>query len=119
MVEEGVGLIGEALTYAETSEDRWCTAELHRLRGELLLLAGSQSQEVEDCYRLTLTVARAQGARLWELRGAVGLARLWRDQSKRKEARDLLAPVYAWFTEGLDIPDLKEAGALLAELGRS
>ena len=119
LVEEGIGLIVEALTYAESSEDRWCAAELHRLRGELLLLAGSASQEIEECYRRALTIARGQGARLWELRAAVGLARLWRGESKLTEARDLLAPVYDWFTEGLDTPDLKEAEALLEELCRS
>ncbi|MBV8095684.1 MAG: hypothetical protein JO110_21140 [Acetobacteraceae bacterium] len=82
-------------------------------------LAGSQSQEVEACYLQALTIARGQGARLWELRAATGLARLWHDEGKVTEARDLLAPIYGWFTEGFDTPDLKEAKALLDELCRS
>jgi predicted ATPase len=70
----------------------------------------------EDCYRHALDVARRQSAKLWELRAAMSMARLWRDQGKRDEARDLLAPVYGWFTEGFDTLDLKEAKALLEEL---
>ena len=71
----------------------------------------------EDSYRRALAVARRQSAKFWELRAAISLARLWRDQGKRAEARDLLAPIYEWFTEGFDTPVLQEAKALLDELG--
>jgi predicted ATPase len=74
------------------------------------------SQEAEPCFQRALAVAREQEAKLWELRAAMSMARLWRDQGKRDEARDLLAPVYGWFTEGFDTRDLKEAKGLLEEL---
>jgi predicted ATPase len=75
------------------------------------------AEAAEELYRKALSTAQEQQAKLWELRAAVSLARLWRDQNRRAEARDLLAPVYGWFTEGFDTPDLKEAKALLDELG--
>jgi predicted ATPase len=80
------------------------------------LLRRGNSEAAEELYRKALSIAREQGAKLWELRAAVSLARLRRDQDRRAEARDLLAPVYSWFTEGFDTPDLKEAKALLDEL---
>ena len=92
-------------------------AEIHRLRGELTgRLPYSDPAEAEDSFRTALAIAREQGTRGYELRAAVSLARLRRDQGRRTEARDLLAPVYGWFTEGFDTPDLKEAKALLDEL---
>jgi predicted ATPase len=87
-------------------------AEMHRLR-RTLLLSMNEHAEAEKSYREALSVAQRQSAKFWELRAATSLARLWRDQGKRDEARDLLAPVYGWFTEGFDTFDLKEAKALL------
>ena len=90
-------------------------AELNRHKGQLLLRQGD-SEAAEELYRKALSIAQEQEAKLWELRAAVSLARLRRDQGRHTEARDLLAPVYGWFTEGFDTPDLKEAKALLDEL---
>ena len=95
--------------------ERWLVAELYRHKGQLLLRQG-QSEAAEELYRKALSIAEEQGAKLWELRAAMSLARLRRDQGRPAEARDLLAPIYGWFTEGFDTPDLKEAKALLDEL---
>jgi len=92
-------------------------ADLHRQKGQLLLRQG-HSEAAEQLYCKALSIAREQQAKLWELRAAVCLARLRRDQGRHAEARELLAPVYSWFTEGFDTQDLKEAKALLEELGR-
>ena len=92
--------------------ERWLEPELNRHKSQLLLRQG-HSEAAEELYRKALTIAQEQGAKLWELRAAVSLSRLWRDQGRRGEARDLLAPVYGWFTEGFDTLDLKEARALL------
>ena len=89
-------------------------AELHRLRGELLLGSGRQS-DAKEALGLALSIARRQQPRMWELRAA-SLARVHRDRGRHAEARDLIAPVYGWFTEGFDTPDLKETKALLTEL---
>ena len=89
---------------------------MHRAEGELRRLAGAPTREVEACFAAALAVARQQAARSFELRAATSLARLRRDQGRRGEARDLLAPVYGWFTEGFDTPDLRDAEALLDEL---
>jgi class 3 adenylate cyclase/tetratricopeptide (TPR) repeat protein len=110
-----LGRLTEAVGLVEKTQERWCEAELHRLKGELLKADG-QSDHVESCFFDALAVARPQSAKTWELRAATSLARLWRDQGKRDEARDLLAPVYGWFTEGFDTLDLKEAKALLEQL---
>jgi predicted ATPase len=88
---------------------------MHRVRGTLLL-SMHEHAAAEDSYRHALTVARRQSAKFWELRAALDLARLWRDQNKRTEARDLLSPIYAWFSEGLDTADLQDAKALLDQL---
>jgi len=103
------------LDLAEHTGDRWYEAELHHLRGELLISEGNR-EGAEACFRKALAIARHQAARLLELRAASSLARLWREQRKRDAARDLLAPIYGWFTEGFDTPVLKEAKALLDEL---
>ncbi len=93
-------------------------AERLRHQGEvLLLLPEPERAGAEACFRRAIEIARGQGARWWELRAAVDLARLWRDQGRCAEARDLLAPIYGWFTEGFDTPDLQEVKALLDELG--
>ena len=99
----------------ETTQDRWAEAEMHRMRGTLLLSMHKHAA-AEESYRHALAMARQQSAKFWELRAALNLAQLWRDQGKRHEARELLAPVYGWFTEGFDTRDLKEARALLDEL---
>jgi predicted ATPase len=101
----------------ERSGERWFEAELHRRKAEILLqLSNGNGVEADMCLRKAIAVAQEQGAKLWELRAATSLARLWCDQSRRAEAHDLLAPVYDWFTEGFDTADLKDARALLDEL---
>ena len=114
-IEESLVLLDDALQLSERTGEHWFAAELHRHKGRLLLRQG-QVDAAEGLYRKALSIAREQEAKLWELRAAMSLALLWRDQSRRAEARDLLAPVYRWFTEGFDTPDLKEAKALLDEL---
>jgi predicted ATPase len=104
----------EALARVERTGERWFEAELHRLKGELLLI-GNQAG-AEACFQRALTVARAQTVRAWELRAATSLARLWAEHGERQKALDLLAPVYGWFTEGFDTADLKDAKELLDEL---
>ena len=114
-VEEAVTLLDDALQIVERTGERWFAAELNRHKGQLLLRQG-HSEAAEELYRKALSIAEEQEAKLWELRAAMSLARLRRDQGRRGEARDLLAPVYGWFTEGFDTADLKEAKALLDEL---
>ena len=114
-IEEALTLLDDALQIVERTGERWFAAELNRHKGQLLLRQG-HSEAAEELYRKALSIAEEQEAKLWELRAAVSLARLRRDQGRRAEARDLLAPVYGWFTEGFDTPDLKEAKALLDEL---
>ncbi len=98
--------------------ERWCEAEIHRRAGELALASlRPETMKAEHLYSRALAVARQQQAKSWELRAAMSLARLWRDQGKPRQARELLAPVYGWFTEGFDTLDLREAKALLGELG--
>jgi predicted ATPase len=114
-VEEGLALLDDALQIVENTGERWFAADLNRRKGQLLLRQG-HTDAAEELYREALTIAREQEAKLWELRAAASLARLRRDEGRHAEARDLLAPVYGWFTEGFDTPDLKEAKALLDEL---
>jgi predicted ATPase len=112
---EGLEQLDEAARQIdETSESR-VEAELHRVRGELLVRVGDPVAAMASFYQ-AITVARRQNARLWELLAAASLARLWRDQGKRREAHDLLAPVYGWFTEGFDTPVLQDAKELLDQL---
>jgi predicted ATPase len=101
----------------DTTEERFYAAELYRLKGALLLQqAIPDAAQAEACFQQALDVARQQQAKSWELRAATSLARLWQSQGKRQEASDLLAPVYAWFTEGFDTADLQEAKVLLDAL---
>jgi class 3 adenylate cyclase/predicted ATPase len=110
--------IGEAMAAVETAKERWCEAEVNRIAGEIALLSPEPDvAKAEAYFERALAVAREQHAKSWELRAAMSMVRLWRDQGKRDEARDLLAPVYTWFTEGFDTLDLKEAEALLDALG--
>jgi class 3 adenylate cyclase/predicted ATPase len=111
--------IGEAINAAETTKERIWEAEINRIAGEIALNSPEpQTAEAQSYFARALAVARHQKAKSWELRAAMSMARLWRDQGKRAEARDLLAPVYGWFTEGFDTRDLKEAKALLEELAK-
>jgi predicted ATPase len=115
--EEGLRVLAEALTMAKNWEEGNYGAELYRLKGELLLRqATGSSGEAETCFWQALDLARCQQAKSLELRAAVSLSRLWRHQGKQAEAHALLAPIYGWFTEGFDTPDLQEAKALLGEL---
>jgi class 3 adenylate cyclase/predicted ATPase len=114
-VEEALTLVDEALQIGERTGERWVEAELYRHKGQMLLRQG-YNEAAEELYRKSLGIAAEQDAKLWELRAAASLARLRRDQGRRVEARDLLAPVYGWFTEGFGTPDLKEARTLLEEL---
>jgi predicted ATPase len=109
--------VGEAITLIETSNERWCEAEVHRAAGEIeLKLSKPDEAKAQGYFQHALEVARQQQAKSWELRAAMSLARLWRDKGKVQQAHELLAPVYGWFTEGFDTRDLKEAKALLEEL---
>jgi len=109
--------IGEAMTTVETTNERWFEAYTHHIAGEIALMSPEpDAAKAEAYFERALAVARKQQAKSWELRAAMGLARLKRDQGKRDEAHDLLAPVYGWFTEGFDTLDLKEAKTLLDEL---
>jgi class 3 adenylate cyclase/predicted ATPase len=115
-VEETSTLLDEALQIVQGTGEHWFAAELYRHKGRLMLRQGHPG-DAEEHYRKALSIAAEQGAKLWELRAAVSIARLGRDQGRCCEARDFLAPVYGWFTEGFETPDLREANALLDELG--
>ena len=113
----GLTVLTEALALVDTTGERWYEPELYRLKGALLLQQhGDHQAEAERCFHHALEIARHQQAKSFELRTATSLSRLWQQQGKRVEARDLLAPVYGWFTEGFDTPDLQEAQALLDAL---
>ena len=101
----------------ETTKERWFEAEVYRTAGEIALKSlEPDAAKAEGYFERALTIARSQQAKSWELRAAMSMARLWRDQGKVQQARELLAPVYGWFTEGFDTLDLKEAKVLLDEL---
>jgi class 3 adenylate cyclase/predicted ATPase len=117
-IKDGLQALAEAHTLVEQHDERWWEAEVHRLRGVLLLRQTlTQPEEAEACFQQALDVTRRQQAKSLELRAAMSLSRLWQQQGKRTEARELLAPIYGWFTEGFDTADLQEAKALLEELG--
>src|SRR5216683_917790 len=113
--EEGLRRLDEVARLVETTQELWIESEMHRVRGELLAASGNRAA-AEEAFCRAVDVARRQSAKLWEMRAATSLARLRCDQGRRTEARDLLAPMYGWFTEGFDTPDLKEAKALLEQL---
>ncbi len=122
-IEAGLTTVAEALAFVERTEGRYYEAELYRLQGELTLQESkveSQRSQVEEeaeaCFQKAIAIAQKQEAKSWELRAATSLARLWQQQGKTAEARELLAPVYNWFTEGFDTEDLKDAKALLSAL---
>ena len=115
--DDAARCIGEAITAVNTTGETWCEAEVYRMAGEIALLSPEPDiAKAEEYFDRALEVARKQQAKSWELRAAMSIARLWRDQGKRQQARELLAPVYGWFTEGFDTLDLKEAKVLLDEL---
>ena len=116
-VAEGLRLLAESLVALEASGQGDLLAEAYRLKGEFLLRqALPDASQAEACFQQALAVARHQQAKSWELRVALSLSRLWQRQGKRTEARELLAPLYGWFTEGFDTADLQEAKALLTAL---
>jgi predicted ATPase len=112
---EGLDYLAEAAQIIEITEERRDEAEVHRVRGDLLDATGDRDS-AERAYDRAITVSRRQNAKLFELRASTSLARLWRDQGRLREAHELLAPIYNWFTEGFDAPPLVEAKALLDEL---
>jgi tetratricopeptide (TPR) repeat protein len=113
--EEGLRRLAEAAEIAEATQDRWAKAELCRVRGDLLLATG-KALEAENSFRQALSVARRQNGRLWELRVAVSLARLWHSEGRNEEPRTLLQPIYGWFTTAVRTPDLEDAQELLGRL---
>jgi predicted ATPase len=114
-LQEGQKCLVEAAQLVEMTQERSGESELHRLRGDMMNARGDQAA-AEQNYHRALAVAERQGAKTLGLRAATTLARLWRDQGKCTEARDLLVPTYGWFTEGFDTPVLRDAGALLDQL---
>jgi predicted ATPase len=115
--DDATHCLGEAMTLVEATKQRWYEAEVNRIAGELALLPPEPDMAKAEAYfERALAVARKQQAKSWELRAAMSMARLWRDQGKRQQACGLLASVYGWFTEGFETRDLKEAKALLDEL---
>jgi DNA-binding SARP family transcriptional activator len=115
--DAGLAVVEEALSLGRETNERWWDAELHRLRAELLLAGGAEVAEAEAALRRALEIARGQQAKSLELRAARALAGVWAESGRTTEARDLLAPVYSSFTEGLETPDLEVARALLSGLG--
>jgi predicted ATPase len=110
--------IGEATMAVDTTKEKWCEADIHRTAGQIVLRSPERdATTAQKHFERTLDIARAQQAKSWELSAAMSLARLWREHGKVQQARELLAPVYGWFTEGFDTRDLKEAKALLEEWG--
>jgi predicted ATPase len=115
--QEGLRVLAEAQEEMNKTDEQWYKAELHRLKGELLLLQSSDNHtEAETSFHQAITIARHQQAKFWELRATTSLARLWQSQDKRQDAYDLLAPVYEWFSEGFDTADFMDAKQLLAKL---
>jgi predicted ATPase len=118
-IDDAWRCIGEAISTIAATKERWFEAETNRIAGEIALMSPDRNAEkAHEYYDRALAVARQQEAKSWELRATMSLARLWRDQGKVQQARELLAPVYGWFTEGFETRDLKEAKALLEELAR-
>lgn len=115
-VDSGMRALDEALDWVHRNDERLYAAELHRIRGELHLQASPDTTEAEACFHQSLSIARAQQAKSWELRAATSLARLWQHSGRADDARELLSPIYAWFTEGFDTADLIDAKTLLDQL---
>ena len=114
---EGLEVVINALAQVDRTDCRYYEAELHRIKGELLLIQSvPAAEQAEASLRKALKIARRQSAKSWELRAAMSLSRLWQSQGKRAEARQMLGDIYGWFTEGFDTADLKEAKILLDQL---
>jgi predicted ATPase len=103
-IEEAWHCVGDAMSLIEKTGERWCEADVHRLAGKVAILSSAHQTEAEALLDRAISVSRQQQAKSWELRAAMSLARLWRDQGKVQQARELLGPVYGWFTEGFDTP---------------
>jgi predicted ATPase len=115
--DEALRCIGDVMTAVETTNERWFEADAYRIAGNIALKTPKPDvAKAEAYFERALLVARQQQGKSWELRASMSLARLWRDQGKVQQARELMAPVYGWFTEGFDTRDLKEAKALLEDL---
>jgi predicted ATPase len=117
-VDEGLAVLEDTLATIEDTEERFWEVEVYRLKGELLLAQNASEAEVEGCFFRAIDVARRQQAKLLELRATVSLCRLWQARGKPAEALQMLAGIYNWFSEGFETADLKEAQALLEELGK-
>ncbi len=117
--DEGLACLEEALKVADTSAEHWWDAELWRLQGQLLLWQNAYDPTAEDCFQRALIIARQQQAKSLELRAAINLCQLWRQQGKPAAAKTLLTSLYSWFHEGMTTPDLRDATALLDELSPS
>jgi predicted ATPase len=116
-LDEGLELVNELLRLSQRDDVHWWEAELHRVKGELLLVGTPNDPDsAESCFKQAIEIAQSQGAKSLELRAAVSLARFWQDRGKRGEARDILAPVFEWFTEGFDTADLTDAKSLIESL---
>jgi len=115
-IEEGLAAVVEGLALIERGDEHSWEADLHRVKGDLLLLKSVDESEVESCFQKAISIAKEQGTKLYELRAVMGLSRLWQKQGKTKEACALLSDVYNWFSEGFDTADLREAKALLESL---
>ena len=115
-LNRGLAAISEAKALAARNDEHMWEAELDRVEGELRQAQGAPAMDIEACFARAIGIARQQSTKSLELRATVSLARLWAEQGRRAEARELLAPVYGWFTEGFDTADLKEAKALLDHL---
>jgi class 3 adenylate cyclase/predicted ATPase len=118
-IEDGLTAVAEGLALIERGEEHIWEANLYRAKGDLLLMQGADESEVESCYHKALSIARQQSAKMYELRAAMSLSRLWQKQGKTEEARTMLSEVYHWFTEGFDTVDLKEAKNLLESLSQN
>jgi len=114
-IDDGLASLDEALGWVQRNDERLYLAEIHRIRGELLLKRQGRA-DAEDCFEKALAVSRDQHAKTWELRAALGLARLWRQDGRRRDARDLLTPIHSWFTEGFDTADLCDIKQFVDEL---
>jgi predicted ATPase len=108
--------INEAMVSADTTKEQWCDAEICRIAGELTLMSESDTMKAESYFIRAISIAREQMAKSWELRAAISLAALWRDQGKRQQARDLIVSICEWFTQGFETHDFMEAKTLLHEL---
>jgi len=121
-IEKGLDAVTEALAKAPKTGSPYYEPELHRIKGDLLIQSGGQGpesrvrKEAEECFRRAIGIAKNQSAKSLELRAVMSLSRLWQQQGKKEEARQLLSEIYGWFTEGFDTADLKEAKAFLEDL---